>query len=503
MQCNARDSKEVAFWTLLPRTRERTTMLAKFEFVNVEDPISNPKPGKSLQIRSRCMQGKNKRVDSRRSVRERKRQERAAQQTQVAKKQQQPPNHEELHPVLPARTLISDLALIHFAGSDIDAESKSILFKAFAYNVANQSLSPLDRAVDFDSLESDSFEWLFKDASFLHSVLCASYAVSDLLYPQWDGRPGQKTLTHLRKTLLLLQEKMSSVPNVYEDESVLVVVQNLALLSAVFGDWEAAAAHFKGLKKIVELRGNLDFLASRPKLHFKLDRIDLAYSLSSGKQPFFLHPSVKWDCTIPPPYLPLPADLYFPPMEWDWRLANVFRDFQHLALRINRNSLKRARHDPACFQAVLTSLQSRLIHLRSHLSSPVEELVRLTMLAFLTTTFKAPGRKIPYGWVSEQLEMVYKESLVWIQSDLTLRLWVLVTAGFTVSAPDAIWLKEAWGEVSAETIGSWENVRAHLLRVMFIELIHEKPGMWAFQELQRSSFWDTEAPLLSAFPLSF
>ncbi|KAJ4360935.1 uncharacterized protein N0V89_001504 [Didymosphaeria variabile] len=270
-------------------------MGASFEFVNVSDPASNPKPGKSHQIRSRCMQGKNKREDSRRSIREKKRLAKHARERKVVTTTGMP-FYTDSAPVLPVGTLISDLALVRFAGPDIDGEAKGILFKAFAYNVANQALSPLDRAVDFDCLESASFEWLFEDTAFLHSILSASYAVSDLLYPQWDGKPGRKTLIHLRKTLRLLQDKLSGNENVHQDESVLVVVINLALLSAVFGDWDAAAAHFKGLQKIVELRGNLQFLNSRPKLHFKLDRIDLAYSLSSGKAPFFLHHAVDWTC---------------------------------------------------------------------------------------------------------------------------------------------------------------------------------------------------------------
>ncbi|KAJ4304834.1 hypothetical protein N0V90_000362 [Kalmusia sp. IMI 367209] len=362
-------------------------MVNNFEFVNISDPVANAKPGKSLQIRSRCMQGKNKREDSRRSIREKKRLAKESQQkaTQVAVRER---HHSTVFPIHPIGSLISDLGLLRFAGPDIDVEEKGILFKAFAYNVANQALSPLDRAVDFDCLETASFEWLFEDTAFLHSVLSASYAVNDLMYPQWDGKPGRKTLLHLRKTLSLLQEKLRN-EHVYQDESVLVVVINLALLSAVFGDWEAAAAHFKGLQKIVELRGGI--------------------------------------------------------FNWDWRLVNIFQDFQYLSLRINQNVLKRARHNAACFQSVLTSLQSRLMHLHEQLENPVEELVRLTMLAFLTTTFKAPGRKIPYGWVNEQLRDAFSKGIGGIfEQDVSLRLWVLITAAFTVTGTQKTWVRDAW-----------------------------------------------------------
>jgi hypothetical protein len=242
------------------------TSASSFEFVTV-DPASNLKPGKSLQIRSRCMQGKNKRAGSRRT---RGNQERAlhnkAEPTRVIEKQ------EPIAPRLPPpNTLLSDLALVRFAGPGINSEDKGILFKAFAYNFANQSLSPLDRCVDFDCLESASFEWAFEDTTFLHSVLCTSHAVNDFLSQHWDGNPGRKTLFHLRETLSQLQARMNN-EYAYQDEIVMLVVINLALLAAIYGDWLAAAAHYKGLHKIVQLRGDLAYLKARPKLHFKLDR---------------------------------------------------------------------------------------------------------------------------------------------------------------------------------------------------------------------------------------
>lgn len=237
-------------------------MATSFEFVEY-DPSSNKKPGKSLQIRSRCMQGRNKREGSRRSQQEQRRF--AKEENAVAFVAPRAP---------PPTSIISDLALVRFADSAIDCEAKGLLFKAFAYNVINNTLSPLDRCVEFDldGADSASFEWLFSDATFLQSTLCASYAVNDFTKPHWDGQPGRRTLLHLRETLLLLRAKISNESSVYRDESVLYVIINLVLLAAVLGDLEAAIAHFKGLQKIVHLRGHLDFLKARPKLHFKLDR---------------------------------------------------------------------------------------------------------------------------------------------------------------------------------------------------------------------------------------
>jgi len=196
-----------------------------------------------------------------------------------------------------------------------------------------------------------------------------------------------------------------------------------------------------------------------------------------------LHPSVSWQPIIAAPYSPLPQGLYQPPSDWDYRIANVFQDFQYLSLRINRNALKRARHDPACFQAVLTSLQSRLAHLADIVKTPTEELVRLTMMALLTTTFKTPGRKLPYDWIIKRLGDVYTEAGSGpLQYDHILRLWVLITVAFTITGMQPAWLQDAWRETGLGL--SWQVVKSHLMRVMWIELIHDKPGEEVFHQLE-------------------
>lgn len=214
------------------------------------------------------MLGQNKRGSSRRTQREQRKAASNKADADIASKSDQARIKLRLPP---PNTLISDLAQIQFAHPGIDAQDKGLLFKAFAYNFANQALTPLDRCIDFDCLESESFEWAFRDTAFLHSVLCTSYAIQDFTNPDWDGTPGLKTSYHLREALVLLQAKMGR-PDVHYDETVLLIVINLALLSAIYGDWWAAAAHCKGLHKIVQLRGNLAFLQQRPTLHFKLDR---------------------------------------------------------------------------------------------------------------------------------------------------------------------------------------------------------------------------------------
>lgn len=131
-------------------------------------------------------------------------------------------------------------------------------------------MSPLEHCVHFPVVETGCFDWLFRDAAFLHALLLTSSMMTDFAnsMPQ---QPGRKTYFHLRKTIALLNDKIGE-QDAHKKDSTLYVVVTLAMMAAVFGDWPAASAHIAGLRSIVKLRGGIRYLKSRPKLHFKLDR---------------------------------------------------------------------------------------------------------------------------------------------------------------------------------------------------------------------------------------
>jgi hypothetical protein len=131
-------------------------------------------------------------------------------------------------------------------------------------------MAPLRDCVDFSAIETQSFEWLFYDASFLNALLLLGSTLNDFnLYNR--PQPSIKTYRYLQKTILLLNDKLGK-QDAHISDSTLYVVITLAMLGAVFGDWRAVSAHIAGLRKIVDLKGGMMYLEQRPKLHFKLDR---------------------------------------------------------------------------------------------------------------------------------------------------------------------------------------------------------------------------------------
>lgn len=117
------------------------------------------------------------------------------------------------------------------------------------------------------------------------------------------------------------------------------------------------------------------------------------------------------------------------------------------------------------------------------LENPIEELIRLTMLCLLTSTWKTPGRKLPFRRVNEQLRDTYREIADELTKlDQSLRMWVIVTAAFTVTPAKEDWVREAWFKIDSSM--PWADIKAHLMRVMWIETVHDIPGEAAVRKLK-------------------
>jgi hypothetical protein len=160
----------------------------------------------------------------------------------------------------------------------------------------------------------------------------------------------------------------------------------------------------------------------------------------------------------------------------------VFRDFQRVANGINFNVRSHARQNAKCFQGILSSLQTRLMHLEHSLPQPIEQLVRLSLLALLTTTFKVPGRKIPYFWLAQRLETAFAEVCSGpVAVDPVLQQWVVVVAAISICESADGWPRGAW-ETSA-TERNWNAMKTSLLGVVWIECIHDQLGEGIFQKM--------------------
>lgn len=196
--------------------------------------------------------------------------------------------------------------------------------------------------------------------------------------------------------------------------------------------------------------------------------------------------------------------MHQPPPQWDAPLAAAFKDLQALSIRINLAARSRSQYDVKDFCSIIATVQSRLLYLRRgtrslglysvpefpyvgpiaiDIEGPFREFMRLAMLAFLTTTFKAIGNSVPFQWIGAQLEEIvpklfdHRE-----QEDDEFLLWGLAIAGSSVVSPDRTWFRRAWMKI-APGLG-WDAVRERLTRVMWVEIAHDAIGEAMFDVLQ-------------------
>jgi hypothetical protein len=146
--------------------------------------------------------------------------------------------------------------------------SSTNIIPVLTYGAIRSLVAPIEVCVNVDPLKPDYFSWPFYDVTFFHAALLTTSATNDYVLSR---NLSKTTVFHLRRTLYFLNEKLAQENAWLEDSTVYVIIM-LTLMAVSFGDYAAAGAHMDGLRRIVELRGGIEYLESTPKLHYKLDR---------------------------------------------------------------------------------------------------------------------------------------------------------------------------------------------------------------------------------------
>ncbi|KAF2799741.1 hypothetical protein K505DRAFT_413483 [Melanomma pulvis-pyrius CBS 109.77] len=429
-------------------------MPAQFEFVPAGD-FGKPKSADRRLIRSHCMQGKNKRGGSRRS----KQQDRRAAKVPPQTLQTLP------NPPIPVPPP-SDIALVQLPG-ELGLHSEEILFKYLSYGAVRNLVSPIEVCVNVDPLQPNYFAWPFYDVTFFHAAMLTTSATNDFMLK----RPMTKTTYfHLRRTLHFLNQKLCEEDAFLVDSTVYVIVM-LTLMAATFGDSNAAGAHMSGLQRIVKLRGGMEYLRCTPKLHYKLDRLDLSWCLGFGGKPRFVDPNISWDPVFESQALSFENNTASNTLV-DSRLLIVFQDVRSVVRSINEHFSRNTKFHGELFQESISSVQSRLLLLKDMLLNAVDECI--------------PKRKVPYRDLRRRLRGSLQSTWVKTQKYQDLMLWVLVVCAISVLDDDPAWLAERWSGV-AEADMSWEETRQRLQSVMWIDCIHDELGTEAFSTLTDQS----------------
>ncbi|KAH8678172.1 hypothetical protein BX600DRAFT_146448 [Xylariales sp. PMI_506] len=361
---------------------------------------------------------------------------------------------------------------------EINTTSRKVLHH---YLVGMQEeLYPIELCVDFDLGKSHWFKWLFTDAAYLNCALFTTSAMHDML----SRKPTSKaTLLHMKDTISYLNRSLFDTAHSIQDSTIAVVI-SLSLISGVIGDIPTAKTHVAGLQRMIRIRGGLNAFQHNPKLLIKLGRIDLAYSMKTGEDSVFPPPDITWTPIIGTLGLLHAAWEYYDPVVYgikDLRLASVFKDLQYYTRILNEARVPGLRRSDVEYQAVISSVQHRLLQLQGTLNDIHSECVRLALLALLTTTFQLHGRRMRYPYLADRFRECYCALEASTPELRGMMLWLLVVGTMSVYSSDEPWLRER--RVADVPELSWDEARRRLKGIIWIDAIHDVPGRQAYRQL--------------------
>ncbi|OHE94943.1 hypothetical protein CORC01_09737 [Colletotrichum orchidophilum] len=384
----------------------------------------------------------------------------------------------------------NDLYMFQFA-DDIDAASRGMLFEFYA--IIKETMYPIEWCLQYDESKTPWFYWLLTDAAFLHSIL---FTVG-LLHDSVKGESAsKKTNFHVWKTLHLLNKNIANQNMALADSTIATIV-SMCMVAEIFGQRDSAAAHIKGMRQIVKLRGGIESFSHNLQLQVKICRVDIGWSLCTGDTPLYFQNSFSWEPAFSPILGKLPVGSEICPGSShilllldasDSRLGNVFQDlhdFSRLATALYQTNRK---IDPNLFQQFMTCVQYRLLYLEATTQNPLADLGRLGMISYITTLFlQVQGAKISFTSLASNLRSACQNFEVLASTCSTTRLllaWTLVVGAISVlEEEDDSWLLPKLANLRDSLGPTWPEAKAKLEEVIWTENIHDSAGIKVFEKL--------------------
>lgn len=167
------------------------------------------------------------------------------------------------------------------------------------------------------------------------------------------------------------------------------------------------------------------------------------------------------------------------------RLYNIWKDVQDLSQLINDSHNSGQKVPELSLEELMTSIQSRLLMLKFNDDNMFAELLRMSLLAFLTTVFWSfPGVKFKYPHLANQLRQVFLAFTPTTTGESYLFAWALMVGATSLfHDPDQTWLLQKLRPLIRDNLGrTWFDVQSNLRRIMWIDSIHDIPGKEVFNQ---------------------
>ncbi|KAM5385434.1 hypothetical protein ACJZ2D_001075 [Fusarium nematophilum] len=393
---------------------------------------------------------------------------------------------------IPAR-VGSDLSLLGFP-EPLKPYMEEDIVRSF-YGMKG-TLYPSEICLQVEPSQSSWTTNLLSDLVYFHSAI---FSIESYLDDRLGREQGTLSQFHFLKTLRLLQERINDPkdPKSISDATIMVVVI-LGLTAELIGDRPAAENHLAGMARIVSLRGGLEMLRfDNSRLPAKVCRVDLGLVLRFGCRPVFFAEEISWD-----PYIAgqglirgvkkvagREAEVSKFVQTLDERLINIWKDLQDFSRLANLAHQTTHKLPPNTFSEIMVSVLYRLLAL-SFLESPIEDALRLGMMAFSAAIFfRWRGMKQRQQYLDDSFrDALLKLNGSSTQPPLAVLLWLLMTWSMNVSGHVAEGNVQQWlDDLLQSKFHSWTEAHDALKSVMWIDCMHNAAGKQVFEAAMKSS----------------
>ncbi|KAK4158673.1 hypothetical protein QBC43DRAFT_248993 [Cladorrhinum sp. PSN259] len=401
------------------------------------------------------------------------------------------------------RNRLSSASCMSYADKNIEPYAVEVVFQ-FSI-IAKSVLFPLESCIYFEHRAEQWTGPLGCDDAFLHALIfsaqCffdAQASASGVLFVR---SPSRKALPHLIKAIEILRERFAEGGDEEARKSLTTVstITSLAALAHASGDEASARNHLEGLYKIVEMRGGMDSFAESDKLLVEILRTDLGIALFQGTRTrFFSDKETQPLVELPDLCGLVPSGMMAVnkvPKGVNGELVGIWKVLRDFTAVVNYATGARKLISMRMYGDSMSSTMYRLLDMewefgRDETSSPLDEVVRLGLLAYSAHVFLQWKRMThckagPYRHLAGQLRKALQGMRKDVQPEL--RLWLIMVAAvgaLDVSGQDQVWLGEALrNSMRLCGLKEWGEVRTVLEEVMWIGLVYDEPGKRMLQGL--------------------
>ncbi|KAI1803530.1 hypothetical protein F4811DRAFT_562433 [Daldinia bambusicola] len=364
--------------------------------------------------------------------------------------------------------------------------SRVIMQKAFAFLMSIPTMPKLGRIVNFTTAGSIWIQFWFVDEAYFHCAMAASIAAKNMLTSSSEN--FSEGLRHLSHSLRIVNQRLSGEKAL--SDTTLASVVAMLQYERMCGQYHQSLVHFRGLQRMVELRGGISQLRrDKPELAQKIFRADLEFAIYLGSPTLFGVDELPSTATIDwlrkrfgtsrmSALLTLPLFMRLNP-----HMREIWIDIMNLTSFLNESDNDGIKMDGYEYHDTLILIGYRLVHIRpldkDSCDGWKENSIHLGLLMLMANFFLSILHQLPdLPLLRQRIEALVLEEFIGDKEEEEVLLWILFMAGITIPqlTEDGHFMRRISKVTISLNLQIWDDVHQILSKFPWIKAIHERPG---------------------------